>query len=106
MAVNPCLGLDEGAVLEGSDFGDCTYANPCDQTGVKTRTQTVCVNGMPTEQTEESADNCERDTEGVRIETGEYGECQYMDECIVAGKKPVLSQCAAGAKLSKKWRRP
>ena len=80
-----CERDTEGEVVAEGEFGECgDFADECDETGSQERTVTVCRDGAATEETEEA--ECERDTDGVVLAEGEFGECGDFDgECDETG---------------------
>ncbi|MEE2789569.1 MAG: DUF4215 domain-containing protein [Myxococcota bacterium] len=83
-----CESRADGDIVALGPPGECQYADPCAQTGTRTRTNQVCQNGAPTalEDTQTFVD-CNRSTQGVVLETGEYGACQYAEPCDEEGTK-------------------
>ena len=76
-------------ITEGT-FGECTYADACTLTGAKTRTDSVCRNGVAVDEAATVEDGCERtpaETDGVIVTSGTFGECAYADVCTFTGQR-------------------
>ena len=54
----------DATVLFEGQYGACAYGDACIETGTKTRTNSVCVGGVATDQNEDSQDGCDRDFTG------------------------------------------
>ena len=83
--VQPCNELADGATIAEGDFGDCVFANECAESGTKSRTDTVCTNGIATDTTVTA--DCTRETDGVVVLEGSFAACTYADECIEIGSQ-------------------
>ena len=80
-------------VTEGT-FGECAYADVCTFTGTKTRTDSVCRNGVAVSEEGVAEEDCARtaaETDGAIVTTGTFGECAYAD-VYVHGHKDAHRQ--------------
>lgn len=84
-----CERDTDGTVLEEGDLGECGgFEDACDEEGVASRPQTVCTDGVATE--EEAEEPCSRDTDGTVVEALEPGECGGFDgTCDESGTRLV-----------------
>ena len=53
----------DGAIVTTGTFGECAYADVCTFTGTKTRTDSVCLNGVAVDEAVTVEDGCERNPE-------------------------------------------
>lgn len=100
---------DEGAeepecvdgVIAVGEWESCNgFSNTCDETGTRSRTNQVCVNGRVTSQSE--SDSCTRDTDGTVVSTGVWGACgSFSDACGGIGTRLRTNRvCSNGAETS------
>ena len=83
-----CNGQRDGTLLAVGPFGDCTYDDDCAQTGTRTRVNQVCTNGVAIETVDTQVlSECERATDGVVVQNGLDGPCEYADQCDEQGTK-------------------
>ncbi|MEE2789687.1 MAG: MopE-related protein, partial [Myxococcota bacterium] len=82
-----CQRVTEGQVVDPGTSGECQYAHECSETGTRTRTETICALGSERAQpVVEAAADCDRQTEGVVVQRGEFvGDCLYDDRCSTTG---------------------
>ena len=85
-----------------SDFGGCVYADACVLTGQRSRTNTVCVNGAPTDQVEETDIGCGRATDGFIAAPGQFGVCDGFDDVCDEGGQQVRTNgvCRGGIQVN------
>ena len=86
-AVGPCDGKDDGAIVTEGEYGACSYSDDCIVSGSTTRVNRVCEGGALGDMEEVSTEGCERETDETVLNTGEFGECIYADECVETGSK-------------------
>ena len=80
-----CSRDTDGIVVDPGEFGDCGgFQSPCATDGTRRRDVFVCRNGGTALEPEIEA--CQRETEGLVIEAGEFGDCiGFDDECDETG---------------------
>lgn len=93
-----CDGLADGTVISEGDFGACHYESLCAESGTRSRINEICQIEQLTLQEETTANGCERATDGIVVERGEYsGGCIYTDACATDGTQNRMVQtCRSG----------
>ncbi len=102
-----CERDTDGVVVEEGDAGECGgFEDTCDETGIQTRTDVVCQDGQQAEVTQDV--ECERDTDGVVIEEGQFGECEgFEDACDESGARTqVTVVCRGGQQAEESLTQP
>ena len=83
----PCQRITDGQVIDEGDFGACGgFIDACDETGRQVRQRRICRDGR--EEIEDDEQACERDTEGVIVDAGDWGACrEFSDDCDETGRQ-------------------
>ena len=82
------------------EFEACVYIDDCVQTGIRTRTNQACDDGVLVDVMESTTDGCDRSTEDVVIEMSPFGACtQHDDICHRAGEQTQTRQICQGGAL-------
>lgn len=85
-----CNRDTDGAIIDVGNWGVCSqFSNECDETGLRTKYDTVCQNGIPVEN--ETSEVCRRDTDGQTIEFGSYGDCESQNRCSEIGSRTRIN---------------
>ena len=74
----PCFRDTDGIRVEDGSWSECAgFDDACDEDGVRTRDNTVCRGGLPTEESE--AENCSRETDDFDVFIGDWSVCSGFD---------------------------
>ena len=79
MVMDACNRQTENVVVDEGQFGECVFGGTCEGIGTKTRTQVVCVAGVPTDRDDTSRDGCDRPTDGSIAQEGQWSVCDGFD---------------------------
>ena len=73
-----CSRETDGLVIAEDNFGECEgFENACDEVGLQRRRNIRCEGGQEVGQVE--ARECERETDGLVVDEGDFGECGSFD---------------------------
>ena len=99
-AIDPrCVGVSDNTVIRRETDDRCTYADPCADRGTKQRIETVCVAGVVEERQMSMDVDCQRETEGKVVNTGDYSACMYDDPCVPYGYQMRVVEVCSGGRL-------
>jgi hypothetical protein len=96
-----CSRDTDGDIVVEGQFGICSdFETECDETGTQTRQVITCLRGQESIETE--SQGCERDTDGVVVQFGEFGSCGgFTDECDETGlRSRTVLLCRRGLEES------
>jgi hypothetical protein len=91
-----CERDTDGEILATGEWTECGgFADTCDESGERTRVLNVCVNGVAVDQNE--VGECDRDTDGILFNEGDFGACEFTDACIETGvQHQPFQECVNG----------
>ena len=92
----PCERITDGVVVSEGAFGACAgFDSACDETGTRTRSRVTCAGGF--EITDETTEDCRRETDGEVVVAADFGACTYTDECAQIGTRTrIQTVCVNG----------
>ena len=94
----------DGTVVDPGLVSECEYAEPCAQTGTRTRSEMICAGGEEiVRPVVEDAPDCARNTDGEVLSEGPLtGDCVYTDQCEASGTQSQAQEvCEAGRMVSR-----
>jgi cysteine-rich repeat protein len=94
---NICGSLSDGDIIEMGEISDCIYQDECVEVGTKQRIDMVCQEGQESSRTEEiPTSECNRNTNDIMINNGEYSSCDYETPCSTTGTKTRVNLICFG----------